>query len=343
MKNFKQVIAPLILAIFVAGTAVLVNAAWSDPTCGPTGCNVDTLINTGDENQIKDGQFASSGYVDTNSISYDGIIASMTNIESAKKVTVGTASNTADFRVVHGNSWFKNPVSVGDQSLTQTSSPTVGYDLQVKGTTNIGRGDYCTLRANQLENETTGICPMGGTFGPTFMNWYRADATVNTIAAHCGKLAPTTNSAPQDLGSCYTTSAPSVTGGNSVKTGSGGGYIPYATCGSYDTFAITATMTDTDATPLTFQWQSRSKVNNGTWSSWANVPNSNSITINTNIDKHGYLTPTVTNSPANTWGYQVKVTDSLGQTNGFVGVTQQQSIYRPHNYVDSNGTNQTCP
>ncbi len=369
MKNFKQVIAPLLLAICVAGTAMFVNASWSDPTCSPTSCNRDPLISTSSETQFKDGSFSSIGFTDVSSIVYDGIIASMTNIESAGRVTVGTSGSIvtnspnydADFRVVHGNSWFKNPVSVGDQTVTQTSVASVsGYDLVVKGNTNIGLGDYCTLRANQLENETTGICPTGGTFGPSFMNWYRVDAKndptlgVNAIAAHCGKLAPTTNSAPQDLGSCYTTPPPTIVSSFKTRTGPGlsYNYLPppagvsnqTAMCATKDDYTLTSTFSDNDATPLVYVWQSRSKIGSGgTWSSWADVSNSNSSSINISVDKSGTYPGNLPGRPVYYWEYKVKLTDSLTQTSGFTGGISVQSVNRTNTYVDYNGNTQPCP
>ena len=359
MKNLRQVIAPILLAVCVAGTAVLVNAGWTDPTCTPPGCNKESLINTSEENQFKTGNFVSSGYTDNSSVEHMGFLASTTNVESAGRVTVGTLGSTvtnqpvhvADFRVVKGSSWFKNPVSIGDQSITENTTPLVSYDLQLQGTTNIGRGDYCTLRANQLEDPISRICPSSGTFGPSFMNWYRIDAKSdgpNTIAARCGKLIPTSNTSPQNLGACYTTPTPQIVSSDKVRTGPGsyttapGVGNQTAMCSTKDDYTLTAVFGHNDATPYVYSWRVRDAIGGGSWSSWSTVANSNSASINVSIDKSGLFANGHT-EPVRSWEYQVKLTDSLNQTSGYVGTISINSVNRTNNYTDSNGNTVTCP
>ncbi|MGI9118099.1 MAG: hypothetical protein ACR2IQ_00945, partial [Minisyncoccia bacterium] len=327
-------------------TAVLVNASWNDPSCPPSGCNTNPIINTSLENQFKAGNFSSVGFVD-NSIFYGGLVASMKNIESAGRVVVGTlASNVtnepahvADFRVVTGSSWFKNPVSIGNQDLTESNTPSVTYDLQLEGTTNIGRGDYCTLRANQLEDSISGVCPSTGIFGPSFMNWYRIDARSagpNTIAARCGKLVPTSNSTPQNLGACYTTEAPTITGTFVNRTGYSGGNTPPAACATKDLYTISTTVNHDDATPLVYEWRYRNATQT---TNWTTVSNANSSSINISIDKHGWAMQYV--SPQQQYIYEVKLTDSLNQTTGWISVQSIYSVYRPNTYTE-NGNTYTC-
>ncbi len=209
MKNFKQVIAPLVLAICVAGTAMLVSAAWSDPTCtaGDTSCNPSVIVNRGDDNQVKTSQFGSIGYT-LNSTNYKGYLISRTNVESGGSVNVGTSANTGDFRVVSGYSWFKGFLDIGEPTLTATNYPDIRYNLQLTGNTNIGMGDYCTIRAAQTLNPASRVCPNSGEFGPSLMTYYRQDATGTDVQIRCGKLNPTTNSTAQNLGYCYKTDGP---------------------------------------------------------------------------------------------------------------------------------------
>lgn len=339
MKNFKQVIAPLTLAICVAGVSVYVNAAWSDPTCdnGASSCNKPIVVNKSVENQVKTGEYFSTGYINmvTNqAINHTGFIASLTNVEAGSDVTVGAVKDmanidstndymygAADFRVVKGFSWFKDTVNIGASDLTATNTPTTNYTLQLQGTTNLGIGDYCTIPAYQLTNTGTSACPGSGTFGPSLMTYYNPAATSTQVAVRCGKIAPTSSSNPANLGSCYTTPPPSPSAPSYTHTGTND------VCDTEDNYHLTTNVTD-GVPQVTLQWQSRESTV-GSSTSWANISSPDIV-----IEKHGYV-PFSPNTPRS-FQYRVIATDSINQTTTS-NPTTINSVNRP-----TSGPNGAC-
>ncbi len=261
MKKITSFIGSLVVVLVVVVATVYVNASVTTPTCpgGSTTCNLPIVIKMDAENQVKVGKFSSTGYA-LNNIGYEGFINSMTNIETGGEVMIGAirvpfsnpisydATGHGGLRVINGFSWFKNPIYIGaggDVTAGGFDRPP-NYGLELMGTTNIGLGDYCGVRASQLDTQATALCPTAAPFGPSLMTYYRSDAAPVQIAVRCSKLAPTTNSTPQMLGYCHLSGGPdNVTIIDTPKPPFGG---PGGTCTK--THELMVTWTGSLTTPI---------------------------------------------------------------------------------------------
>ncbi len=194
MKNFKQLIPALVVCMFVIGGVVLANTTQAPNSCTPPGCNVENTVNTGSTGQLKNGALEAKFFGATGDIeARDGFyVGTDTSIEPKK----------TGLRVLLGQAWTKGKVYIGQNipvsAIVSTTPPTPVYTLTLKpgSTTNLGKGDFCTL-TNQDLNGGQG-CPPGSFVSQINPNW--ANGNVPQVA--CTFINPSDN--PANLGSCLT-------------------------------------------------------------------------------------------------------------------------------------------
>ncbi|MGI9117970.1 MAG: hypothetical protein ACR2IQ_00270 [Minisyncoccia bacterium] len=192
MKNLKQIIPAVIIGFFAISGVLF--AAWTAPNCAPgaTGCNADSPVYINNEDQTKIGGFSSE---------YVGVLGTMFSQDS---LIVGSSigqNPTGELRVL-GTGWVKGKVYIGnDSSITDsiTTPPTEpAYTLTLKpstATTNLGRGDYCTLTKAQVTGANALGCPAGA-----FISNINTPTSSSGVAVTCTYINPTDN--PTNLGSC---------------------------------------------------------------------------------------------------------------------------------------------
>ena len=330
MKNFKQLIPALILGVFVMGGFVFATNQTTN-SCTPPGCFEQDPVDVSQSQQTKAGGFTAS------------YIGGWGSVQAQNRLIVGANINndpvssyvTGSLRSLYP-AWFKDSVYIAENdnsnitdNFTKPNAPK--YNLELKGgsTTNLGMGNTCTISASQ---SVINGCPSG-----TFVSNYNASATGAGIAVTCTAINPSAN--PTNTGSCYSSGAPTYTGSAVTHTAynkSSAGQ-PDA-CAISDVYTIAATFATDTETPLTYAW--RYKDHNAT--SFTNINNSNSPSISVTVDRWGWNTNNP-NGPATKWDYQVKMTDSLNRTTGWVDPTNYiNSLYRPSTYTDSNNNTYTC-
>ncbi len=192
MKNFKQLIPSIILASIVfAGVAF---AAWTAPSCvpGATGCNADEPVNIDNEDQLKLGGLTST------------YLGSMGYIFSRGPLMVGSSVSTnptGSLRILSGNAWFNDKVYIGnDASITDSPinypvTPTDTLTLKSGATTNIGRGNWCTMTKARVTGTSAESCPAG-----YFIIQINPTATGIYPYVTCSATSPSVN--PHNIGSC---------------------------------------------------------------------------------------------------------------------------------------------
>ena len=192
MKNFKQLIPALILGTLFFSGVVL--AVWTAPGCTPgtTNCNAQIPVYVSDEDQTKSGSFTAD---------YVGVFGSMF---SQKSLIVGSSvglNPTGELRVL-GTGWIKGKVYIGNDSGITDSLTTPpaepGYTLTLKpstATTNLGRGNYCTLTKAQITGANALACPWG-----SFISNINTPTSNSGVAVTCTYINP--SDSPTNLGSC---------------------------------------------------------------------------------------------------------------------------------------------
>ncbi|MGI9117969.1 MAG: hypothetical protein ACR2IQ_00265 [Minisyncoccia bacterium] len=206
MKNFKQTIPAIIFGLLVVGAVSFADIKTQTNTnCTPPTCNPDVIYSVDD--QVKTGGVTAN------------YIGSTSNIDVRDSFIIGANVKNLPFayekgglRVINGLTFFKdklyisdsNPLNNPDNSITDnpyTPPTTPQYDLTLRpgSTTNLGTGDYCTKKANQISLNTSG-CTSGA-----FVTGYNGSSTGSSMALRCTDINPSTT--PDNKGGCPTFNA----------------------------------------------------------------------------------------------------------------------------------------
>jgi len=328
MKNFKQLIPAIILSVFVVGTVVFATSQTTN-NCTPPSCNADDPVDVSTTQQIKAGAFTAY------------YIGGMGSVQAQNRLLVGvninndpvTVNVTGGMRSLYP-AWFKDSIYIVEKDnsnitggITKPTAPK--YNLELKGgsTTNLGMGDTCTISASQ---SVINGCPSG-----SFVSNYNAAAVGAGIAITCTTINPSVN--PTNTGSCYTSGTPTYTGSTvtHIAYNKSSASQPNS-CAISDVYNVTATFAPDTETPLTYEW--RYKDSNVT--TFTNISNSNSPSISVTIARHGWNSQFSTSQKTT---FQVKMTDSLNRTTGWVDPTNYVwSLNRMSTYTDSNNNTYSC-
>ncbi len=279
MRNLKQTLIFFALVIlFITGSAFA--ATFANPTCVPPNCNAEEPLDKSANLQTKSGGITATNFSASNTL------------RSHHWTILGNDDGGVGNLVVYkGSSWFNGNVSIGADGINNsTTQPNITNKLQLKGSTNIGMGDYCTLTRTQIANGAT-ACPAG-----SYVSWYNPDATGSSVALRCTTISPSDNSTnspftPVNKGACGGISAPSLTSlASSIITGN--------SCDYEDNYDLTVNLSG-GVTPVNTKFQSKLS----TSSTWLDV-GSSTISI-----------PKIYGSiHSRTYNIRAVATDSINQT-----------------------------
>lgn len=164
--NFKEttLIAILVLGF---GANYIYGATFTEPACGPTGCNTEAPINVSATSQAKAGPLQVNGFRNLGTTVLDGSVGIGTLTPSDTLTVNGSISGTVISINPSGGgatginvaaSELNFPVSGGKMTMYKTSSPGSGFDLYVLGNVRAGAFFYNsdkTLKTNILSLDSS--------------------------------------------------------------------------------------------------------------------------------------------------------------------------------------------